>query len=58
MASRSQILAMRKREDEDFRRVTENAELEEEVCETWIGQSPSPNANLNSVRICAGSEND
>lgn len=31
MASRCQILAMRKREDEDFRRVTEHAELEEEV---------------------------
>lgn len=31
MASRSHLLAMRKREDEDFRRLTENAELEEEV---------------------------
>ncbi|KAL2834285.1 hypothetical protein BDW59DRAFT_45796 [Aspergillus cavernicola] len=30
MAARSHLLAMRKREDEDFRRMTENAELEEE----------------------------
>lgn len=32
MAARSQLLAIRKREDEDFRRMTENAEVEEEVC--------------------------
>lgn len=31
MATRSQLLAIRKREDEDFRRMTENAEAEEEV---------------------------
>ena len=31
MAARSQLLAIRKREDEDFRRMTENAEVEEEV---------------------------
>ncbi|RAH47050.1 uncharacterized protein BO95DRAFT_441491 [Aspergillus brunneoviolaceus CBS 621.78] len=30
MAARSHLLAMRKREDEDFRRLTENAEAEEE----------------------------
>ncbi|THC97247.1 hypothetical protein EYZ11_003300 [Aspergillus tanneri] len=30
MAARSQLLAIRKREDEDFRRMTENAEVEEE----------------------------
>ena len=30
--ARSHQLAVRKREDEDFRKVTENAELEEEVC--------------------------
>ncbi|KAL4888935.1 hypothetical protein BDV59DRAFT_123721 [Aspergillus ambiguus] len=30
MAARSQLLAIRKREDEDFRRMTENAEAEEE----------------------------
>jgi hypothetical protein len=32
MAARSHLLAMRKHEDEEFRRVTENAEVEEEVC--------------------------
>ena len=31
MAARSQLLAIRKREDEDFRRMTESAEAEEEV---------------------------
>lgn len=31
MAARSHLLAIRKREDEEFRRVTENAEAEEEV---------------------------
>lgn len=31
MAARSHLLAMRKDEDEEFRRVTENAEVEEEV---------------------------
>lgn len=31
MAARSQILAIRKREDEEFRRMTEHAEAEEEV---------------------------
>lgn len=31
MAARGHLLARRKREDEDFRRVTENAEAEEEV---------------------------
>ena len=34
MAARSHLLAIRKREDEEFRRVTENAEFEEEVCFT------------------------
>jgi hypothetical protein len=32
MATRSHILAARKREDEEFRRLTEGAEAEEEVC--------------------------
>jgi hypothetical protein len=32
MAARSQLLAIRKREDEEFRRMTEHAEAEEEVC--------------------------
>lgn len=31
MATRSHILAVRKREDEEFRRLTESAEIEEEV---------------------------
>lgn len=31
MAARSHLLAIRKREDEEFRRMTENAEAEEEV---------------------------
>lgn len=31
MAARSQLLAIRKREDEEFRRMTESAEAEEEV---------------------------
>lgn len=31
MAARSHLLAIRKREDEEFRRMTENAEVEEEV---------------------------
>lgn len=34
MAARSQLLAIRKREDEDFRRMTESAEAEEEVTPT------------------------
>lgn len=32
MAARSHLLALRKREDEEFRRLTESAEAEEEVC--------------------------
>lgn len=32
-AARTHLLALRKREDEEFRRLTENAELEEEVCD-------------------------
>lgn len=32
MAARSHLLTMRKREDEEFRRMTEHAEVEEEVC--------------------------
>ena len=32
MAARSHLLAIRKREDEEFRRMTESAEAEEEVC--------------------------
>jgi hypothetical protein len=32
MAARHHLLAVRKREDEEFRRMTENAEVEEEVC--------------------------
>lgn len=31
MAARSHLLAIRKREDEEFRRMTESAEAEEEV---------------------------
>ena len=31
MAARSHLLALRKREDEEFRRMTESAEAEEEV---------------------------
>lgn len=31
MLTRTQLLAIRKREDDEFRRVTENAEMEEEV---------------------------
>lgn len=33
MAARTHLLAVRKREDEEFRRMTESAEIEEEVCD-------------------------
>lgn len=33
-AARAHMLAMRRREDEEFRMVTERAEAEEEVCQS------------------------
>lgn len=36
MAARHHLLAVRKREDEEFRRMTESAEAEEEVCDCII----------------------
>lgn len=60
MAARSHLLAVRKREDEDYRRMTENAEAEEEVCYQAL-----PYAHRNHLltgecvlaRTCAGSGN-
>ena len=46
MAARSHLLAMRKREDEEFRRVTENAEFEEEV---WFIYRVLAGYNTNSA---------
>lgn len=37
MAARSHLLALRKREDEEFRKVTETAEAEEEVRRVLLG---------------------
>lgn len=47
MAARHHLLAVRKREDEEFRRMTESAEAEEEVCDSILQYAPSVCANTN-----------
>lgn len=41
MAARHHLLAVRKREDEEFRRMTESAEAEEEVCHCILSSAQS-----------------
>lgn len=55
MATRTHLLALRKREDEEFRRMTESAEAEEEVC-IMISADKLFVIDINILRTCENNE--
>jgi hypothetical protein len=60
MAARGHLLAIRKREDEEFRRMTENAEVEEEVWKIALDLKENIDRILTHVlfdRSCEGNGN-